>query len=62
MSKPNILQVVKSVLAAFIGVQSKKNREQDFTQGSITSYIVVGLIATVGFILTLVFLVSMITG
>ncbi len=61
MSKPNILHVVKSVLSAFLGVQSRKNREQDFTQGSITSYIVVGLIVTVGFILTLVFVVSMIT-
>lgn len=62
MSKPSLLQVVKSVLAAAIGVQSEKNREVDFKQGSLSAYIIVGLIGTVLFILALVTLVSLIIG
>lgn len=62
MSKPPLSQVVKSVLAAFIGVQSQANREQDFNSGSASSYIIVGLIATALFVLLLVFLVGQITG
>ena len=58
MSKPGILHVVKSVVAAAFGVQSNKNREVDFQHGSLTSYIVVGIIATILFIMTLVFIVS----
>jgi len=34
MSKPTIAQVIKSVLAAAIGVQSDDNRQKDFTQAS----------------------------
>ncbi len=58
MSKPSILQVIKSVVAAGIGVQSNKNREADFQHGSLSSYIVVGIIATVLFIMTLIFVVK----
>ncbi len=61
MSKPNILHVIKSVIAAGIGVQSNKNREIDFQHGSLSSYIVVGVVATVLFIMTLVFIVSNVT-
>lgn len=60
MAQPGILQVLKSVLSAFVGIQSKENRELDFTQGKVSQYIVVGAIMTVLFIATLVFLVSMI--
>ena len=35
MSKPTITQVIKSVLAAAIGVQSNDNRQKDFEQGSL---------------------------
>lgn len=58
MSKPTILQTIKSVLAAFIGVQSDKNRQIDFEQGSLKAYIIAGLIFTVAFILLIVFVVS----
>ncbi len=61
MSKPDILHVIKSVVAAGIGVQSNKNREIDFQHGSMGSYIVVGIIATILFILTLVLVVSLVT-
>ncbi|MDO8845202.1 MAG: DUF2970 domain-containing protein [Methylicorpusculum sp.] len=62
MSKTNILTVIKSVLAAAIGVQSDQNRKKDFEEGSLSSYIIAGLIFTVLFILALSFLVSRIIG
>ena len=62
MSKPNLLHVIKSVLAAAIGVQSQKNREIDFQSGSLSAYIAVGLIATVLFILVLIKVVSAVIG
>ena len=43
--------VVQSVLAAGIGVQSKANKERDFTHGKPLHFIVGGLIGTVLFIL-----------
>ncbi len=61
MSKPNLLNVIKSVIAAGIGIQSNKNREADFEQGSLASYIIVGLIAVVLFILAIVSVVSVVT-
>lgn len=61
MSKPSLLHVIKSVFAAIIGVQSEKNRELDFKHGSLPAYIIVGLIATLLFIFTIVSIVSWIT-
>lgn len=62
MSKPSLIHVIKSVIAAAIGVQSNKNREIDFKHGSLPAYIVVGLIATVLFILAIVGIVKTVTG
>ena len=61
MSKSSFFQVVKSVLAAFIGVQSKTNRKNDFTSGNASSYIVVGIGITVIFVLSLIFIVNLVT-
>ena len=58
MSKPPLSQVIKSVLAAFIGVQSEANRKKDFESGSISSYIIAGIIFTVLFVVSIIFLVS----
>jgi hypothetical protein len=44
------LQVVSSVLAASLGVQSSKNRERDFKQGRFGVFIAAGIIFTVVFI------------
>lgn len=60
MPKPRITEVIKSVLSAFIGVQSDDNRQKDFAQGSLSTYIIVGIIFTVLFVLGLIFLVSII--
>jgi hypothetical protein len=58
MSKPTITQVFKSVLAAFIGVQSEANRKADFEHGSFSTYIIAGLIVTALFVVAIIFLVS----
>ena len=47
---PSLLQTVGSVLAAFFGVQSSKNRERDFKHGRAGVFIAVGLIMTLLFI------------
>jgi hypothetical protein len=60
MSKPSILQVAKSVVAAAIGVQSQKNREQDFQHGSLSAYVIGGVLFTIAFIGVIVFVVSMV--
>ena len=56
MSKPTITQVIKSVLAAFIGVQSEANRKKDFESGSLSAYVIAGLIFTALFVVTIIFL------
>jgi hypothetical protein len=51
--------IIISVLAAAIGVQSKKNQEKDFTsKGSIVTYIVAGIIFTVVFVITVIAVVK----
>jgi hypothetical protein len=50
--KPNLVQVVASVLAAFFGVQSEQNRQRDFAGGNPLVFIVVGLVLTALFVLT----------
>jgi hypothetical protein len=49
---PGFLDVVKSVMAGFLGVQSEKNRERDFAHGSPVHYVIIGLIATLLFVLS----------
>jgi hypothetical protein len=60
MQNTNWFQVIRSVIASMIGVQSDENRRQDFTSGNPTPFIVVGIIAVILFIGVLVFIVSMI--
>ena len=49
---PSFLDVLGSVLASMFGVQSNRKREQDFTHGKPSQYIIIGLFVTVVFILT----------
>jgi len=58
MAKPRILEVMKSVLAAFIGVQSESNRIKDFSEGTLLPYVAVGIIFTVAFVAILAVVVS----
>jgi hypothetical protein len=56
----NPLQVVSSVLAASLGVQSSKNRERDFKQGRAGVFIAAGIIFTLLFIGTVLTVVQLV--
>ncbi|MEN8176100.1 MAG: DUF2970 domain-containing protein [Pseudomonadota bacterium] len=49
--KLSFLQVLGSVMASFIGVQSSEKRERDFTHGRTSHFIGVGILLTLAFIL-----------
>lgn len=55
---PSFWQVVKSVLAGMLGVQSAENRERDFKHGKFSAYVFVAFIVVVTFILTIVIVVK----
>ncbi|MFL2530765.1 MAG: DUF2970 domain-containing protein [Porticoccaceae bacterium] len=57
-NKPSLISVVKSILAAAIGVQSDKNRTRDFEQGSPLTFIVGGIVFTLVFIVSLSLIVG----
>lgn len=57
---PTLWQVIHSVLAAFFGVQTEANRQRDFTQGRPAQFIIIGLAATVLFVLVLVGIVRLV--
>lgn len=56
---PSLWQSLTSVLAAFFGVQSRKNRERDFTRGKASHFIVIGVAVTVALVLTVIFIVKL---
>ena len=45
------INVLKSAIAAAIGVQSSKNRERDFNYGKPIHFIVAGVLLTITFLL-----------
>ena len=58
--RPSLLQVVGSVLSAFFGVQSQKNRERDFGDGNPFVFIAVGVVLTALFVLVVWSVVQMV--
>ena len=58
--KPGIGALVRSILAAAIGVQTDKNREQDFNQGNPLAFILGGFVFTFLFIATIATIVGLI--
>jgi len=56
----SIIDTIKSVGAGFIGVQSDKNREQDFKHGKLSHFIIVGIAGIVIFISILIAVVSLV--
>mgnify|MGYP000092984348 CR=1 FL=1 len=56
---PGLLDTVLSVLASFFGVQSHENRVRDFSAGKPMVFIVVAIVLTVVFVLTLVTVVKL---
>jgi hypothetical protein len=59
---PSLIQVLGSVLASLFGVSSTRKREVDFTHGKPYQYIIVGLIVTVVFILSIWGVVKLVMG
>jgi hypothetical protein len=57
---PSFLDVLGSVLASMFGVQSNRKREEDFAHGRPSQYVVIGLIMTAVFILTIWGVVSLV--
>ncbi|MGB5179037.1 MAG: DUF2970 domain-containing protein [Gammaproteobacteria bacterium] len=57
---PSFFSVLGSVLASMFGVQSNRKREQDFTHGKPSQYIIIALLVTVVFILTIWGVVSLV--
>ena len=53
------LRVIKSVMSAMIGVQKKKNLEEDFSKSSATPFIIAGIIMTIIFVITIWFVVQL---
>jgi uncharacterized membrane protein YidH (DUF202 family) len=51
--RPTFIRVLLSTLAAFIGVQSDKNRQRDFQQNSILPFMIVGIVLAASFIIGL---------
>ncbi len=56
----SLKNTIFSVFAAFIGVQSDKNRKRDFTEGKFSHFVIIGLLAVVLFIGALVGIVSLV--
>lgn len=54
----NIWKVFKAVFSAFIGVQSEKNRLEDFQSNSPIPFILVGILMVFIFIVSLIYLVN----
>ena len=54
------MQLLKSVLAAFLGVQSNANRERDFKHGKFSHFVLIGLLFGLIFVLTLVGVVQIV--
>jgi len=60
--KVSLFKVVMSVIAAMFGVQSSKNHERDFAKGRPAAYIIVGILMTALFVLTLWGVVNIVMG
>lgn len=59
--KLGLRQIFASVIASFAGVQSDERRQRDFSKGRPRDFIIVGLIITLVFILTVWGVVELVT-
>ncbi len=55
-----IRQIAASTVAAAFGVQSRKNRERDFSRGDIRQFIIAGILFTAFFVGAVVGVVSLV--
>ena len=59
-SPPGLVQLVLSVMAAAIGVQTKAGRERDFRTNSPMPFILAGLLFTILFVATLILIINLV--
>lgn len=52
--EPSLLDVTRSVMWAFLGVQKSKNHERDFKYGKPSQYIIIGIVGVAIFIAILI--------
>ena len=57
---PGVLKITQSILAGAFGVQSSKNRQEDFSSHSAAPYIIAGLIFTGLFVGGLILIVNLV--
>lgn len=57
---PTLWQMLHSVVAAAFGVQSGKNRARDFTHGKPSHFVILGILFTTVFALTLYGIVQLV--
>ncbi|WP_370215366.1 DUF2970 domain-containing protein [Idiomarina sp.] len=58
VSQSSILQTLLSVIAAFFGVQTDKNRQRDFNKKSPIPFIVVGIILAAVMVVVIMLIVK----
>ncbi|GGP93218.1 DUF2970 domain-containing protein [Shewanella ulleungensis] len=54
----SLWRIFCSTVAAFFGVQTEQNRQQDFQSQSPLPFIIMGIILAIGLVLTLVLIVK----
>ena len=54
----NLVKIILSILSSFVGIQSNKNRERDFSSNKPITFIITGILLTFLFILALYFIVN----
>ncbi|MCG8533770.1 MAG: DUF2970 domain-containing protein [Pseudomonadales bacterium] len=57
-SERGFLGVLQSVVAAIFGIQSDKNRQKDFKKGDASQFIVMGIVAVVVIMVTMLVVVN----
>lgn len=60
--KSNLWQVFQSVMAAFFGVQTRAKFDHDAGQGDYKSYLIVGALMTLLFVVSLAYFVKWLVG
>ena len=56
----SLMQTIKSVLWAMLGIQTKENLMRDFAHGKARNFIITGLLFVILFVLTLILAVNIV--
>jgi hypothetical protein len=56
----SLIQTIKSVLWALLGIQTKENLMRDFAHGKASNFIITGLLLVILFVLALIIIVNVV--